>query len=237
MLEGPDGQVEHTAAQGNGPVNALDGALRKALSKFYPEVEQVRLLDYKVRVLGGARGHGRRRPRADRVGRRARALGHGRRLAERDRGQLAGPGRCDGLQAVPIAPRSRSPPRRAAGPGGLMIRVYARPQRDRPAAPRSPGRDAGRPRRARQRVERAPGGRPGTPPGRGGPRRGRRADRRRARGDRLHERRDRGQQPGAARSRTPRADRHDGHRARVRPRNGTGARGHGDGRPWTRTGG
>jgi 2-isopropylmalate synthase len=56
MLEGPDGQVEHTAAQGNGPVNALDQALRKALSKFYPEVEQVRLHDYKVRVLGGTEG-------------------------------------------------------------------------------------------------------------------------------------------------------------------------------------
>src|SRR5262249_44821858 len=38
QLEGPDGQVEHTAAQGNGPVHALDRALRKALSKFYPEV-------------------------------------------------------------------------------------------------------------------------------------------------------------------------------------------------------
>ena len=56
MLEGPDGQVEHTAAQGNGPVHALDGALRKALSKFYPEVEQVKLHDYKVRVLGSAEG-------------------------------------------------------------------------------------------------------------------------------------------------------------------------------------
>ena len=53
MLEGPDGQIEHTAAQGNGPVNAIDRALRKALGKFYPEVEQVHLLDYKVRVLGG----------------------------------------------------------------------------------------------------------------------------------------------------------------------------------------
>jgi 2-isopropylmalate synthase len=58
MLEGPDGQVEHTAAQGNGPVNALDGALRKALSKFYPEIEQVQLLDYKVRVLGSGEGTG-----------------------------------------------------------------------------------------------------------------------------------------------------------------------------------
>jgi len=58
MLEGPDGTIEHTAAQGNGPVNALDGALRKALSKFYPEVEEVQLLDYKVRVLGSGEGTG-----------------------------------------------------------------------------------------------------------------------------------------------------------------------------------
>ena len=56
MLEGPDGQIEHTAAQGNGPVNALDRALRKALGKFYPEVGQVRLHDYKVRVLGNREG-------------------------------------------------------------------------------------------------------------------------------------------------------------------------------------
>src|SRR5437879_11859475 len=56
MLEGPDGQIEHTAAQGNGPVHALDGALRKALGKFYPEVQQVRLHDYKVRVLGNGEG-------------------------------------------------------------------------------------------------------------------------------------------------------------------------------------
>lgn len=54
MLRGPEGQVEHTAATGNGPVNALDNALRKALTKFYPEIEQIRLLDYKVRVLSGA---------------------------------------------------------------------------------------------------------------------------------------------------------------------------------------
>jgi 2-isopropylmalate synthase len=56
MLEGPDGRVEHTAAQGEGPVNALDTALRKALAKFYPEIDSVRLHDYKVRVLGGAEG-------------------------------------------------------------------------------------------------------------------------------------------------------------------------------------
>jgi 2-isopropylmalate synthase len=44
------GQVEHTAADGNGPVNALDGAMRKALYKFYPELQEVSLIDYKVRV-------------------------------------------------------------------------------------------------------------------------------------------------------------------------------------------
>ncbi|HLA40598.1 MAG TPA: citramalate synthase [Candidatus Glassbacteria bacterium] len=46
-----DGQTEHTAAHGNGPVNAIDNALRKALEKFYPELKEVVLLDYKVRVL------------------------------------------------------------------------------------------------------------------------------------------------------------------------------------------
>jgi len=45
-----DGQVEHTAADGNGPVNALDGALRRALEKFFPELKAVTLVDYKVRV-------------------------------------------------------------------------------------------------------------------------------------------------------------------------------------------
>jgi 2-isopropylmalate synthase len=44
-------EVQHTAAEGNGPVNALDTALRKALVSSYPQLEGVRLLDYKVRVL------------------------------------------------------------------------------------------------------------------------------------------------------------------------------------------
>jgi len=46
-----DGQEEHTAAEGNGPVHALDRALRKALERFYPDIRKVRLVDYKVRVL------------------------------------------------------------------------------------------------------------------------------------------------------------------------------------------
>jgi 2-isopropylmalate synthase len=48
--------VEHAAAAGAGPVNALDHALRKALEKFYPELREVKLLDYKVRVLSANRG-------------------------------------------------------------------------------------------------------------------------------------------------------------------------------------
>ncbi len=44
-------QIEHTAAVGNGPVNALDNAIRKALEKFYPELKEVKLLDFKVRIL------------------------------------------------------------------------------------------------------------------------------------------------------------------------------------------
>ncbi len=50
------GHIEHTAALGNGPVNALDNALRKALGKFYPELEEMELSDYKVRVLPGHNG-------------------------------------------------------------------------------------------------------------------------------------------------------------------------------------
>jgi 2-isopropylmalate synthase len=48
-----DGEILHTAADGNGPVNALDAALRKALRAFYPDLDDVHLVDYKVRILDG----------------------------------------------------------------------------------------------------------------------------------------------------------------------------------------
>jgi 2-isopropylmalate synthase len=48
-----DGKDEIAASEGDGPVNALDGALRRALTRFYPELEKVRLSDYKVRVIDG----------------------------------------------------------------------------------------------------------------------------------------------------------------------------------------
>ncbi|MFC1988218.1 citramalate synthase [Chloroflexota bacterium] len=48
--------IIHTAAEGNGPVNALDQALRKALLQFYPDLAIVKLIDYKVRILEGSVG-------------------------------------------------------------------------------------------------------------------------------------------------------------------------------------
>jgi 2-isopropylmalate synthase len=53
-----DKEEEITAAEGNGPVNAIDNALRKALRKFYPKVSEMRLVDFKVRVLEGSAGTG-----------------------------------------------------------------------------------------------------------------------------------------------------------------------------------
>ena len=52
------GEVEHTAATGNGPVNALDNAIRKALERFYPQLKEMVLEDYKVRVLPSLPGTG-----------------------------------------------------------------------------------------------------------------------------------------------------------------------------------
>lgn len=48
-------EISHTAAEGDGPVNALDTALRKALRAHYPQLDEVRLVDYKVRILDGDR--------------------------------------------------------------------------------------------------------------------------------------------------------------------------------------
>jgi len=55
-----DGVAEHTIAQGDGPVNALDVALRGALVKFFPQLKKVQLEDYKVRILDSTAGTGAR---------------------------------------------------------------------------------------------------------------------------------------------------------------------------------
>ncbi|HUC86436.1 MAG TPA: citramalate synthase [Candidatus Acidoferrales bacterium] len=49
-------QIAHTVAEGDGPVNALDGALRRALVKFFPSLKSVTLTDYKVRIINGTTG-------------------------------------------------------------------------------------------------------------------------------------------------------------------------------------
>ena len=50
------GARQYTVDEGDGPVNALDGALRKALEPFYPAIRNIRLTDFKVRILDGERG-------------------------------------------------------------------------------------------------------------------------------------------------------------------------------------
>lgn len=49
-------EIAHTVAEGDGPVNALDGALRRALVKFFPKLKAVELTDYKVRIINGTTG-------------------------------------------------------------------------------------------------------------------------------------------------------------------------------------
>jgi 2-isopropylmalate synthase len=60
IIEGPDGRRTRTSAIGNGPVNALDTALRQALVPYYPSLETMQLVDYKVRVLDNGAGTGAR---------------------------------------------------------------------------------------------------------------------------------------------------------------------------------
>lgn len=50
------GQEVHTVAEGDGPVNALDAALRKALLPYYPEINEIKLVDYKVRIVNPKAG-------------------------------------------------------------------------------------------------------------------------------------------------------------------------------------
>ena len=51
-----NGEIMHTVAEGDGPVHALDNALRLAISRFYPEMSEIRLTDFKVRVVNTREG-------------------------------------------------------------------------------------------------------------------------------------------------------------------------------------
>jgi len=60
VIEGPDGRRTRNSAIGNGPVHALDAALRQSLVPYYPSLEAMQLIDYKVRVLDTGHGTGSR---------------------------------------------------------------------------------------------------------------------------------------------------------------------------------
>ena len=92
------GEQVMTVAEGNGPVNALDFALRKALEPAYPALVGVKLTDYKVRILTPHGGADAGDDRECRPG--GRALGHRRRLRQHHQRQLRGPARRAGAPAA-----------------------------------------------------------------------------------------------------------------------------------------
>ncbi len=83
--------------EGDGPVNALDSALRAALADFYPQVEEHPPDRLQGPHPGLHRRHRRQNPRPDPIQRRARGMGNGWRQRQHHRGQLAGAGRFDGI--------------------------------------------------------------------------------------------------------------------------------------------
>ena len=97
---GSASEMMHTAAEGDGPVNALDRAVRKALLPHYPALAEVHLVDYKVRIVDEHLGTGARPAGHHRVGARGGALEHGRLLGEHHRGELAGAVRRAGAGAA-----------------------------------------------------------------------------------------------------------------------------------------
>ena len=100
-----------SVAEGNGPVNALDQALRKDLGRYQSHIKDVELVDYKVRILtGGTEAVTRVLVESHDKG-NGRALVHGRRLLQHHRRQLRGADRLHHLQAAEGGERKR--PRRA----------------------------------------------------------------------------------------------------------------------------
>ena len=88
-------------AEGNGPVNALDTALRSALGDRYPALAPVHLTDYKVRVLDTAKGTGAVTRVLRRLHQRRAHVDHDRREREHHRGVVAGAVRLAGLRLAP----------------------------------------------------------------------------------------------------------------------------------------
>ena len=97
------GQRIIATAEGNGPVNALDSALRSAVAEQFPEFNQVELVDYKVRILAGSAGTDSITRVLVSSARGAAGMDDGRRARQRRRGVLAGAGRRAGLRAAAAA--------------------------------------------------------------------------------------------------------------------------------------
>ena len=94
-------EVRHEVAEGDGPVNALDAALRKALPTVVsPNLAEMHLVDYKVRVINSEAGTAAGVRVVIESRDETRRLGHRRRERKRDRGQLDRPGRQHRIQAV-----------------------------------------------------------------------------------------------------------------------------------------
>ena len=89
-----DGQRYVRTAEGNGPVHALDLALRQAIGERYPHLRDIKLVNFKVRILDEWKAHRRDHARAARRQRRHADVGRDRRARERHRGEL---GRARGL--------------------------------------------------------------------------------------------------------------------------------------------
>ena len=81
-------EVRHEVAEGDGPVNALDAAMRKALNGRFPGLRKLHLVDYKVRVINSEAATAAGVRVVIESQDETRRLGHGRRERERDRGKL-----------------------------------------------------------------------------------------------------------------------------------------------------
>ena len=110
------GETIMTVAEGNGPVNALDTALRQALTPVFPELAGIRLIDYKVRILTPQDGDQGGDPGDDRDDRRRRASA-GRRSASRPTSSMPRTTRCT----------TASPTSCGARGGGPRLRLWPAP--------------------------------------------------------------------------------------------------------------
>ena len=130
------------SAEGQGPVGALDNALRKALANDYPELGRITLGGLpRSRPRRDAR-HGRRRPRADRYLQRSARVDHGRGEREHHRGLVGGPRR-----RLPVRPAPSARRRRVRSPLQWASWRCASARPIRPTPPRSPASTCGRGRR------------------------------------------------------------------------------------------